>query len=158
MSAEQDSILKRYQAGTLEFMKWGTARGVANYLLEETAQDVPTRLWGFFGIYPRLPLGSRATYLAFKTDNEKELSMKRALQLQLPERIRRIKVRENPGFIRHMELILANAFMPSKLLAFGERIETQEDVTMLFCLAGVRPETALREIQQRIREARARHD
>lgn len=156
MSAEQDSILKRYQAGTLEFMKWGTARGVANYLLEETAQDVPTRLWGFFGIYPRLPLGSRATYFAFATREGKELSTKRALQLQLPKRIRRIEVKESPDFTRRMELILTTAFMPSKLLAFGERVETLEDVATLFCLAGVRPEMALREIQQRIREARAK--
>lgn len=151
-------LIENYQDGARAFITAGPSRGVANYLLEEASQDVPTFLWGFFGIYPKSPVGSRAAFLAFTTENGKELSMKRALQLQLPERIKRIELVENPDFTRDAELVLATSFMPSKLLAFGERVKTKEDVTMLFCLAGIKPETALREIQQRIREAQAKHN
>ncbi|MCR4305628.1 MAG: hypothetical protein NUV73_00915 [Candidatus Daviesbacteria bacterium] len=157
MSAEQD-FLKRYQEGTKAFMTWGTNRGVANYSLEESPQDVPTRLWGIFAIYPRLPLGSRAAFLAYTNDDGKELDLKRALQLTIPERVKKIGVRGNPAFIRGMELVLAQAYMPSKVLAFGERVASGEGVAMLFCLSGVKPIDALKEIQQRIRESIARNN
>ncbi len=149
MSAENDSLKQLYHKGAKEFVSWMPKKGVIGYLLEEETTDAPIDTWGCFGVFPRLPIGSGELLFAIE-HSARKLSNTNILKLQVPESVKRINVRDNPIFIRDTELRLAELYMPSKLLVFGRREDTGKDVAMIYCLAGVRPEDALREIQQMI--------
>lgn len=153
-----DNGLEIYRTGTLELLQWSTEQGINNYLMSEDVQDIPMNPWGFYGIYPRLPIGQRPAFMTFSIDLRKDVNATRrkVLALQLPERVKRIRVQADSAAARTYDVLLADLYMPSKLLAICEVEDTREEAILLFCTLGVRPETALREIQQRTREAIAK--
>ncbi len=64
--------LSHYAEGAVSFVRMGTQKGIANFVLEEQPKDLPTKFWGFFGLFPRMPIGSRAAYMAFSLNPERE--------------------------------------------------------------------------------------
>ncbi len=56
------------------------------------------------------------------------------------------------------QTLMAASQMPYILLGVGERIQEHEEVMTLFIIPGITPEKALREIQQRTREAIAKNN
>ncbi|MCL5784758.1 MAG: hypothetical protein M1142_05415 [Patescibacteria group bacterium] len=156
-------FLKPYFEGTRAILQWGPQGGICNYSLEEIPHDVPTRMWGFFGIYPDLPYlegKGKGMFLAFATDPNKdsERIRKKILAQKLPERIRNLSVKRNDALKMRYELICARLSAPSMLIAAGERVQTREDVLTLFTVSGIIPEYALQTIQERIKEALAKQN
>lgn len=151
--------LDQYAEGAVAFVRVGTQRGIANFILEEHPKDVSTNFWGFFGLFPQIRLGSRAIYMAFSVDSERELpSYSKVLSLRVPERVRQIPIRQDTPLLMRWQSLMAVAQMPYVLLAVGERIREHEEVMTLFCVPGITPEKALREIQNRTREAIAQNN
>ena len=145
-------FVELYQSGTLKFLNLAGQGRITTYLLKENPTDVPTFYLGCLGIYPRTPLSLKSGFMAFSIEEGRKLDLRKVLSLQVPERIRRIVIEPIPN---SDELLaeLANARMPSKVLAFGETVANGEEVILLACIPGIKPEDALEEIQERTRAA-----
>lgn len=152
-------FVEYYYERTQKFMQLQAEGLVSNFSLSEP-RDVPTYMWGFFALFPRLPLETRPAYLSFSVDPNKDLVPFRSevLSLRLPDRIRETKLRQDREISTAAEAVMAAQDLPSIVLAVGERYNPTEDVMLLFCVVGMSPEEALKQIQRRTREAIAKNN
>ncbi len=156
MTAENDNMLEKYASRTEEFMS-GQIIPISTYALNEM-KDIPTYFWGFAGIFPRLPIGQRPGFLLFSTEKGRDIRgfQSRIHTLQLPERVMKLNIAKSETLVRASELICATQNLPSIVLAIGDQEGFRDDALLLMCIPGLRPEQALRRIQERTLEAIAR--
>lgn len=78
--------------------------------------------------------------------------MSRVTKLKIPQRAKDLRMSNDQGMKSAAEIMARLLEYPTIVVAFGVTEDTQEEVAFLFCLPGVAPENALRDIQARARK------
>ena len=155
----QNASLIPYMIGAQKMMALDVEGGISSYSLDELPHDVPTRMWGYFGLYPEF-LGNVDGFLGFATDEKEDYTAttRKVIGLSLPRRIRRLDMVFDPGLRFMYENICAAANMPSMLVAVGTTVHDPQQTVTLFSIIGITPQEALYTIQARLRLAQARNN
>lgn len=128
------------------FIRLGREQGVNNFGIAGTIQSKQGYLEVLFGYFPRIHglecMVVAVGQLGFDPDDY----TKRVLELSVPEETLALKVPDNPKVRNHMEIFLRRETMPSHVLVIGR--SNDQEVIALYTIAGVSPETALKEIQK----------
>ena len=133
------------------FAKLGVSGGINNFCLVG-AVNVPTLFEDFIGVFPKTdPREPRGyAFISTRTQNPQEVYT-RILRLDLPQRIVRLRTIEDSTIRKMLELRSARNGMPSIMISLGKARDTGEDVIVLFCVAGISPQKAIKEMKREIR-------
>lgn len=136
-----------------EFFRLGPEKGINNFIINGPVRDAPIEFTIFAGLYPPHILSPEHTCVIVGNDPE---GLTRAphyhskiLKLQLSERVRQFKIKDIPSLRRGMERWVALNKMPYIAIGFGHTQDTNEEVVLLAFIAGISPETALKEFQDK---------
>lgn len=156
MTAEQGKFLQLYHEKVCQFLGINPEKGVNNFSLVPP-RNIPTTFWGFSALFPTVG-SSRGSYVLYSSDQTRDIELfrRRISTLTIPDRVRELPIASNPVIQRMGEIKCALEGLPSIVLAYGERDDPTEEVIMLYCIVGVIPDRALKQIQQRHQEAVAR--
>ena len=75
----------------------------------------------------------------------------RILKLTLPERIRKLKIRDIPDLKNTNKARVSLLKMPYIVVALGQVNSTKEEVISMFCITGMSPEEAFADAQDAVR-------
>lgn len=142
----------RLMNSVVEFARSGPERGVNSFNLRGPI-DVPTKFHTFAALFPKLYTAD-TDFAILGTDPtwDSMTAYKRILALSLPERIKRLDMPDTHPLREHLSVLLASYRSPTIVLGFGQAVKPQAEVAVLFAITGISPATALREIQDRVRE------
>lgn len=139
-----------------EFVDLGTSRGVSNFCLSGPG-NVPTLFGDFAAIFPQRTSQDINFAIVVTTPGIDQKSYyDRILALEIPDRVRAMRIREDPLLRVIMEQAMLARGLPSIVLAIGETQDTKERNIFLLCIAGISPENALTELQEKVRERKVR--
>ena len=100
----------------------------------------------YVGIFKNFPLGEVVVIEAEQGTNV-DRHTKEILELQIPEDIKSLGLKDNDKTRQDLEKITAPGNSPSSVLVFGKD-SNGEEIIVLYAFLGISPETALKEIQQ----------
>ena len=73
---------------------------------------------------------------------------KRVLELTIPPRVLELDIKTNTPAAKTLKQAMSLSGLPYAVLGFGQEVNTQKDIVMLSCVAGMAPATTLKEFQQ----------
>lgn len=154
MSAENQDISKSLYHKAIEFMQLGSEGGVNSFNMVGPI-DVPTYFNDFAALFPKAGGEFSFAIIATTPNRERSYFYDRILGLEIPERIRALRMVDDVGIRTLFESIYTLGNLPSIVLAFGETRDMREECLLLFCVAGRSPESALRLLQDAVRERKS---
>lgn len=147
-SPSERMLEKAYEFARLE-------KGVNLFTLKGI--DVPTFFETFICIFPDL-ISTQKTdinMVGTKIVDAKSI-YKKILDLELPDRLKNIPVKDDEDLSRGLKRHMAMRGLPALMVALGKTQEKNEEVIVLFSVAGISPETGLKEVKKRIKERLSR--
>lgn len=141
--------------GAANFLRLGGKIGISNFTLRGPV-DVPT-FFSDFIILKRsdIALKDSDIFAVGKNSLNAIVFYDRALDLDIPQRIKDLKMIENEQCRNAAEMLCSLNNLPFGVLAFGKSRDTKEEVVLLGFVGGVSPENALSEFKQRIKQRKA---
>ena len=152
MSFEKERIKHDIWRRITEFIEQGLRTDTMSSFIFEGPIDVPTHYHTFVGIFPQTKPRQESSF-AIVSDvptSSAELYQK-ILSLRMTERLKEISrtIITDPNVVTFLELQSAFLGYPSIVLGRGTTLQTNEEVTALFTVAGRTPSETLQLLQER---------
>lgn len=116
--------------------------------------DVPTKFHTFAALIKH---GEEDELFAFSTGGRDDPGLnaltlyRRILALEVPKRIKDLRIESDAEVRANLESLFSIQGMPSTVVALGNTLSNNKNVTIISTLAGASPETALSEIQEKVK-------
>lgn len=137
----------------INFISGDTLVHPNSYILQEETLNVPTHFDAFVSLFPSMLPGDEGTFaVTDASSGQSGISiLNRVTKLELPQRLKDLKMQNDPGIRSAAETVARLQGFPVIVLVFGITRDTNKEVAYLFCLPGMTPESALSQIQDRAR-------
>jgi len=151
IDARRDLLLK-----ASEFVSLGEQNDVTNFIIEGPVSDSPTEIDTLVCLYPSKENSGEPGWAILSTNSDTEVNASaiysRILGLNIPDRVKNLEIPDDSLLASTLKKRSAEHELPYIVLGFGNNVQSQKEVVLLFAISGVSPENALKELQTKARK------